>query len=239
MACSELLLRLERAGFVGLPARKSNGRRGGSRRRRSIQIPLHSTSPIISSFHELGSIDLVMVRATPWEPLYKGLMEAYHYLGYCQTVGEHLKYMVFHEGRPLACIGWGAAAWKVASRDRFIGWEPIHRDRNLHLLAQNVRFLILPWVQVPHLASHLLGRMAKILPQDWQRLYHHPLVLLESFVDTTRFKGTCYRAANWVQVGFTQGRGKWDTFNRYPLPPKAVYLYPLRRDFREVLTHLD
>jgi len=236
MACSELLLRLERAGLVQLPPRQHRGRSG---RRQAIQIPLHSREPIQSSLHELGFIDFKMVRGSHWEPLYKGLIQAYHYLGYCQTVGGHLKYMAFHQGRPLACIGWGAAAWKVASRDQFIGWQPAHRDRNIHLIAQNTRFLILPWVEVPHLASHLLGRMARILPRDWERIYNHPIVLLETFVDCERFEGICYKAANWIHVGFTQGRGKWDIDHRSCAPLKAVFLYPLVKNFREVLTHLD
>jgi len=238
MACSELLLRLERAGYVDLPPRKK-GPGSGPRHHRPIPIPLHDQSPFKASFQEIGPIEIKKVRSTSWEPLYKGLIAAYHYLGYRQTVGEHLKYMAFHQDRPLACIGWGGAAWKVASRDHFIGWTPAHRDRNIPFVVQNTRFLILPWVEVPHLASHLLGKMAKILPQDWQKIYHHPIVLLETFVDTLRFKGTCYRAANWVHVGFTQGRGRWDSAHRHSLPIKAVFLYPLVKGFREVLTHLD
>lgn len=238
MACSELLLRLERAGHVVLPPRKK-GPGSGPRRRHPIQIPFHSQSSIDTSLQELGSVEIKMVRGTPWESLYKGLIAAYHYLGYRQTVGEHLKYIAFHQDRPLACLGWGAAAWKVARRDHFIGWSSTHRDRNIPLIVQNTRFLILPWVQVPHLASHLLGRMARLLPQDWQRVYQHRIVLLETFVDITQFKGTCYRAANWIHVGFTQGRGRWDTAHRHSVPIKAVFLYPLVKDFREVLTHLD
>lgn len=232
MACSELLLRLQKAGLVELPPIQHRGRTG---RRRPIQVPLHSREPIRTSLQELGAIDFKMVRGSHWEPLYKGLIHAYHYLGYCQTVGEHLKYMAFYQGRPLACISWGAAAWKVAPRDQFIGWQPVDRDRNIHLIAQNTRFLILPWVQVPHLASHLLGRMARVLPGDWERVYNHPLVLLETFVDCGRFEGTCYKAANWIHAGFTKGRGKWDVNNRFASPVKAVFLYPLVKKFREIL----
>ena len=238
MACRELLLRLERAGLVELPPRK-NGYRDGSRGRRPIRIPLHSREPIRACIAETGPIEIKMVRGTQWESLYKGLIHAYHYLGYCQTVGEHLKYIVFHKDRPLACIGWGAAAWKVACRDRFIGWSPADRNKNIHLIAQNTRFLILPWVRVPYLASHILGKMAKIVPHDWQRIYHHTIVLLETFVDTTRFQVTCYKAANWIQTGFTQGRGKWDTHNQYSVPVKAVLLYPLVKNFRDIITHHD
>lgn len=237
MAASELLLRLERRGLVKLPPRKTC--KSGRRRKRPIPIPPHLKKPIIAPLSHLSPIEIKMVRATQWETLYKGLIEAYHYLGYCQTVGEHLKYIVFYNDRPLACIGWGQAAYKVACRDNFIGWKSSHRDRNIFLIAQNVRFLILPWVKVPYLASHILGRMAKMVPRDWQRLYNHPLVLLETFVDTLRFKGTCYKASNWIQVGLTKGRGKWDTHNQYPTSIKAVFLYPLGKDFREVLTTHD
>ncbi|MFQ5835795.1 MAG: Druantia anti-phage system protein DruA [bacterium] len=238
MACRELLLRLERAGLVELPARKSRPK-ASSRRHNPIQIPLHSQEPIMAPLAETGPIEIKMVRGTQWEPLYKGLIHAYHYLGYCQTVGEHLKYIAFHKDRPLACIGWGAAAWKVGCRDRFIGWSWADRDRNLHLIVQNTRFLILPWVRVPYLASHLLGRMAKILPQEWQRIYNHTIVLLETFVDTSRFLGTCYKAANWIHTGFTQGRGKWDIHKKSSAPVKTVWLYPLVKNFQEILTRHD
>lgn len=238
MACSELLLRLERRGLVKLPPRK-NGHKGGPRHKRPIPIPLHSKEQISASLADIFPLQIKMVRGTPWDGLYKGLIEAYHYLGYCQTVGENLRYIVFHKGCPLVCIGWGQAAWKVACRDNFIGWSPAQRNRNIHLIAQNTRFLILPWVKVPYLASHILGRMSRILPQDWQRVYNHPLVLLETFVDIERFKGTCYKAANWIHVGVTKGRGKWDTHYQYSVPLKAVFLYPLEKNFREILTNHD
>lgn len=238
MACRELLLRLERTKLVELPSRR-NGSRGGPKGIRAIQIPLHSKEPILASLSDLLPIEIKMVRGTGWDPFYKGLIHTYHYLGYCQTVGEHLKYIVFHKDRPLACIGWGAAAWKVASRDRFIGWSYADRDRNIHLIAQNTRFLILPWVRVPSLASHILGKMARIIPQDWQRIYNHTIVLLETFVDTTRFLGTCYKAANWIHIGSTKGRGKWDIHKQYSVPVKAIFVYPLVKNFREVLTHHD
>jgi hypothetical protein len=154
-------------------------------------------------------------------------------------VGEHLKYIAFYKDRPLACIGWGAAAWKVACRDKFIGWATTPRRQNLHLIAQNTRFLILPWVKVPYLASHILGKMARILPLDWERIYKHTIVFLETFVDTTRFLGTCYKAANWIKLGFTKGRGKWDIHKQYLVPVKAIFVYPLVKNFREVLNPDD
>lgn len=238
MACRELLLRLERKGLVNLPPSK-NGQRRAKRKRIPREIPFHSQEPILTFISDILPIEIKMVRHTEWESLYNGLIDRYHYLGYCQTVGEHLKYIAFHKDRPIACIGWGAAAWKVACRDDFIGWESKHRDKNIHFIAQNTRFLILPWVKVPHLASHILGSMARILPNDWERIYNHKIVILETFVDTERFKGICYKAANWVQVGLTKGRGKWDTHKQFSTSVKAIFLYPLVKSFKETLYSND
>jgi Domain of unknown function (DUF4338) len=163
-------------------------------------------------------------------------MEQYHYLGYDRPIGEQLKYLVSAKGQVIACLAWSSAVRHLASRDRFIGWSPEARQRNLHLLAYNTRFLLLPWVQVPHLASHILGRMAKLVPHHWQQLYAHPIYWLETFVDPGRFKGTCYRAANWIVVGSTTGRGKDDQTHRPNRPIKEVLVLPLRRQFRRLLS---
>jgi hypothetical protein len=157
-------------------------------------------------------------------------------LPYQQPVGEHLKYLVVAGDRPVACFAWGSAAGALGIRDRFIGWDPSARRRNRHLLAVNTRFLILPWVQVPHLASHLLGRMAARLSADWAQLYHHPIVWLETFIDPARFRGTCYRAANWIVLGRTRGRGHRAPTKRPTRPIKDVLAYPLVPDFRRWLT---
>jgi hypothetical protein len=176
------------------------------------------------------------VRRTPQEALFNSLMEQYHYLGYEQPVGEHLKYVVSAKGQPIACLAWCSAPRHLASRDRFIGWTAETRKRNLHLLAYNTRFLILPWVQVPHLASHILGRMAKIVPHDWQKLYAHPVYWLETFIDPARFKGTCYLAANWMMLGRTTGRGHNALTNKVTQPVKELLALPLSLRFRELLT---
>ena len=153
----------------------------------------------------------------------------------CHPVGEHLKYTVFSDGKPIACLSWSSAPRHIGCRDRFIGWSADIRKKNLHLIAYNSRFLILPWVRIPYLASHLLGRMAKVLPVDWERVYNHPIYFLETFVDTERFEGTCYKAANWICLGNTTGRGKNDQTNKPNRSIKAVWGYPLSMDFREVL----
>jgi hypothetical protein len=182
-----------------------------------------------------GRIELPPVRRTADEPLFHSLLEQYHYLGYEQPVGEHLKYLVWAQGRPIACLAWSSAPRHLASRDRFIGWSGEARRRNIRFLAYNTRYLILPWVAVPHLASHLLGRMARRLSEDWERVYGHPIYLLETFVDPERFRGTCYRAANWVVLGRTTGRGKDDRTHRPNRSIKEVLAFPLSRRFRELL----
>ena len=162
-------------------------------------------------------------------------MEGYHYLAYTQPVGEHLKYLIWAGATPIACLAWSSAPRHLGPRDRFIGWSASQRRANIHLLAYNSRFLILPWVKVRHLASHLLARVATVLSQDWQRLYHHPIYLLETFIDPERFRGTCYRAANWIYVGPTTGRGKDDQTHRANRSRKELWVYPLRQDFRSKL----
>jgi hypothetical protein len=175
------------------------------------------------------------VRRTPEEALFNSLMEQYHYLGYEQPIGEHLKYLVKASGQVIACLAWQSAPRHLKVRDRYLAWSDEARERNVHLLAYNTRFLILPWVQVEHLASHLLGRMAKLVPQDWQRLYAHPIYWLETFVDTSRFHGTCYRAANWQVIGTTAGRGHRAPTYEQTRPLKQMLGLPLHRKFREVL----
>jgi len=167
--------------------------------------------------------------------LFNGLLQAHHYLGYTQPVGEHLKYMVYAGKNPLACFAWQSAPRHLGARDRFIGWSTETRRRNIRYVVYNPRYLILPWVRVPHLASHLLGWMARMLPREWQRIYNHTVCLAETFIDPDRYRGTCYYAANWVRVGQTTGRGKdcptWNP-NR---SIKHVLVYPMHKRFRRLL----
>ena len=231
MVCRGLLLRLEREGHIVLPPRKSTPRNPFLHRKPPEPVVVDE-SPLDTSIKELFPITLQQVRRSPFEKLFNGLIAQYHYLGYRQPVGEHLKYLVFSHDRPIACLAWSSAPWHLGCRDRFIGWSPAVRKKNLHLLAYNSRFLILSWARLPHLASHLLAKSAKVLSSDWQRIYHHPIYWLETFVDTERFKGTCYRAANWILLGKTTGRGKNDQTNKVNRSIKYVYGYPLTRDFR-------
>ena len=178
------------------------------------------------------------MRRTPEEALFNSLLEHHHYLGYTQPVGEHLKYLVYAQGRPVACLAWCSAPRHRGSRDRFIGWDKQARLKNIRLLAYNTRFLILPWVTVPHLASHILGRMARTLSVDWQRIYAHPIYFVETFIDPQRFRGTCYRAADWTILGETTGRGKDAPTRQVNRSIKEVLGYALVKDFRQRLSQV-
>ena len=236
VVCRGLLLLLERAGELELPPvrRKIRGQRPSERKK--PEAFLVDRTPVETTLAELGPIEIWQVRRSGEEPFFNSLLEHYHYLGYEQPVGEHLKYLVFGGGRPLGCLAWSSAPRHLGPRDRFIGWDREACKRNIHLLAYNTRFLILPWVRVPHLGSHILGRMRRQASADWQQLYGHPVYLLETFVDPARFRGTCYRAANWIVVGETTGRGKDDQTNRANRPIKQILLLPLVKDFRRRLS---
>jgi len=234
MVCRGLMLALHRGGHIELPAIRQVPPNPLAQRRRP-SLPAVDEGPMGSTLKELTPITFRQVRRAKEEATFNGLIEAYHYLGYTQPVGEHLKYLVGSGDRLLACLAWSSAPRHLGPRDRFIGWSPEARRRNIRFIAYNLRFLILPWVQVPHLASHILGRMADLVPQDWERLYGHGVVFLETFVDPTRFGGTCYRAANWIALGRTTGRGKDDRTHRANRPIKEILAYPLSRRFRDVL----
>jgi hypothetical protein len=197
---------------------------------------LHGKVPIHADLQALRPIHVEPVETAENEALFATLLSIYHYLGYSGTVGENIKYIAFDQnGHPVACLLFGSAAWKITARDAFIGWDPETRKRNLHLITNNMRFLILPWVRVPHLASHILGRIAKRIGADWTNKYGHAIYLLESFVDRQRFGGVCYKAANWRCVGQTKGRSRNDRHRTLRVPVKDIYLYPLAKNFREAL----
>jgi len=234
MVCRGLMLELHRAGHIRLPAKKQNPSNPLVHRKKPPKATIDQF-PLEGSLSRILPLEIVQVRRTRSERLFNSLIEQYHYLGYCQPVGEHLKYLVFALGRPLACIAFSSAPRHIGCRDRFIGWSARVRRQNLYLIAYNSRFLILPWVRVPHLASHILGRMASVLSKDWQHFYKHPVYFLETFVDTERFRGTCYKAANWIFLGKTTGRGKDDHTYKPNRSIKAVWGYPLSKNFRAYL----
>jgi len=233
MVCRGLLLTLHRAGEIELPPVRYTPPNPLAKRQPPVAM-LVDTTPIQGRLSQLQPIEFQPVRRTGDEALFNSLMEQHHYLGYERGVGEHVKYLAWGQGRPIACLAWSSAR-HLGSRDRYIGWSAEARRRNLRFLAYNTRFLILPWVVTPHLASHLLARMTKRLSEDWQRLYQHPIYFVETFVDRTRFRGTCYRAANWIVLGETTGRGKDDHTNRPNRSIKEVLGYPLTPRFRELL----
>jgi len=235
MVCRSLMLELHRAGHIALPEKKQSPPNFLAKRRRPATDFALDQSPVECGLKELQPLRIKQVRRTEEDGLYNGLIERFHYLGYTQPVGEHLKQIAFAGDRPVACLGWSSIPWHIGPRDKFIGWSPAVRRKNLHLAAYNTRFLILPWVKVKHLASHILGLAMRTISDDWQRAYNHPIYYLESFVDTGRFAGTCYKAANWKCLGQTTGRGIKDKKHIVSLSRKDVLGYPLSRDFREKL----
>jgi hypothetical protein len=237
MVCRSLMLGLHRAGHIELPPVRCVPPNPLAKRKKPAPVDV-DRSPIRGTLRSLGPLTIRQVRRTGAEPLLNGLIEMHHYLGYTQPVGEHLKHLVCAGPRPIACFTWSSAPRHLGPRDRFIGWSARARRQNIRLVAYNSRFLILPWVEVPHLASHLLGRMVRMLPGEWNEVYGHPVYFAETFVYPAKFKGTCYRAANWVDLGQTTGRGKDDLTMRPNRPLKDVLGYPLTKRFRELLQGL-
>jgi hypothetical protein len=237
MVCRGLLLMLHRAGEIELPVVRQNPLNPFVRRARPQPMLIDQT-PLSGALRQIQPIEIQQVRRTAEEPLFNSLIEQHHYLGYEQPVGEHLKYLVWAQGRPIACLAWSSAPRHLGSRDRYIGWNAEARRRNIRFIAYNTRFLILPWVGVPHLASHILGRVALQLSEDWEQTYGHPVYFAETFIDPGRFRGTCYRAANWKLLGLTTGRGKDSTSKRPNRSLKEVLGYPLTPHFRELLSQL-
>ena len=233
MSCRVAMLRMHRDGWISLPPpRKPTGGRKPPPRLTAASAP---RKPFTVSQRALEKIALHPIDNRKDSLLWNELIERYHYLGHEPLPGAQLRYLVWCGPDLLAALGFGASAWKVAPRDSFIGWTPPERQRNLHLIVNNARFLVLPWIEARNLASRILSLAAKRLPQDWQVRYGYKPVLLETFVERDRFRGTCYRAANWVHVGQTQGRGKLDRKKQRLLPVKDIFLYPLDRRFRRLL----
>jgi len=238
MVCRSFMLELEKAGHIILPARKKNPPNNLAKRKKPVKIPVDQT-PVCAKLSDIMPIRFCQVRRREQEPLCNSLIEQFHYPGYSQPVGEHLKYLVSAGGRPVACMTWSSAPRHIGCRDRFIGWSPAIRKKNIRLIACNSRFLILPWVKVKYLASWLPGRTAGIISRDRMTYYRHPIHFLETFVDTERYAGTCYYAANWKFLGKTTGRGKDDQTGLANRSIKDVLGYPLSKNFRSNLGVAD
>jgi len=234
MACRLLLRKLDESGYIQLPKPLHSG--NNANRHKHIQPVLHSKAPISSKLKELIPLDVRLVQGGYELELFKYLLSSYHYLGWSGPVGEHLKYlMVDNKERPLACLMFSSAAWKIEARDSYIGWNANTRETKLAYICNNNRYLILPWIEVKYLASHILGLISRRISGDWEKKYNHPLYMLETFVEDNRFKGTCYKAANWKYLGKTKGRGRYDRYTQCNLAIKSVLVQPLDSQFRRKL----
>jgi len=234
MACRELLRKLEFRSLIKLPPRQCFG----PRRPPEIKPVEVDQSLVSCRLSDIQPVNIVDARlCAEYETTFNYLVKEYHYLSYSRPVGQNMKYLILgRNGRILGCFLFGAAAWKTESRDQWIGWLPSEREQNLGLICNNTRFLILDWVKVPHLASHVLGACLRRLSRDWKKRYGTPIALVETFVDTTRYAGTCYKAANWQKIGQTKGRSRQDGDRTLKVSVKDIFVYPLRNDFRRILT---
>jgi hypothetical protein len=235
MSCRVAMLRMQDDGLIHLPApRKCNNNNGKPYLRRTTRA---EPEPLIqaSSPRSLGNLYLNLVSGRNESYLWNEYIDRYHYLGYKPLPGAQLRYFARAENRVVALLGFGAAAWKTAPRDHFIGWTTTQREHRLNLVINNARFLILPWVHCRNLASRLLGMATRKIPDDWQKYYSYRPVLVETFVETPRFHGTSYKAANWIYLGETKGRGKLDVKHKASLPKKSVWVYPIVKNFRNTL----
>lgn len=234
MSARQALLRMQSDGLIVLPS--------ATRTHSNAPKPLSFTTasdpgePITGSRRDLKDLRLELVVRRQEMRLWRELIARYHYLGYSPLTGARMHYLIYDGDRLLGAIGFGASAWKLAPRDQFINWSPAQREHSLHLVVNNTRFLLLPWVHVRYLASSVLAMATRRMQQDWLERHHFRPVLLETFVDHRLYPGTCYKAANWIYVGDTQGRGKLDRDHLRDKPIKAVFLYPLIKDFRAKLT---
>lgn len=234
MTCRVALSRMQTDGLITLPPSQQTS---GIRRKPHFP-PTQATdpqAPVHQPVHELGPLRLCQVTTTAVSRLWNEFVARYHYLGYTPMAGAQMRYNVYAGDQLVALLSFGASAWKLAGRERFIGWQDAERLKNLQLVVNNARFLILPWIQSKGLASKILSRIARQLPHDWHQRYGYRPVLLETFVETERHRGTCYKAANWTHVGQTTGRGKKSTVHHQIIPVKDIWLYPLRKDFAHTL----
>ena len=233
MSCRVGLLKLHRLGAIQLPPPLRTNGNGKGLIRQKVKLP--SANPINIPINELKVLRLKKVKDKNESSLWNGLVDKYHYLGYQPLVGAQIRYLIESDVGILGCIGFGASAWKIAPRDQWIGWDSETRKNNLHLIINNVRFLILPWITIPNLASKILSICTRSVPSDFEKQYGYRPVLFETFVESQKYRGTCYKAANWKYIGKTKGRGKCDIKNKCDLPIKDIYVYPLSPLFRQYM----
>jgi hypothetical protein len=235
ISCRDVLRALDAVGKIVLPRQQHKGRGGGGAER--VAIMLHDMTPIVGSLSELVPLTVEVVTEKHSLMEFKSYIEQFHYLGYDRNIGENIKYFVYdRQGRRLACLMFGSAAWSCEQRDRFIGWDRERRKTALRYMTNNSRYLIFPWVDSRYLASHIISVICRRISSDWVNKYGHPVYLLETFVELGRFRGTCYKAANWKRVGITAGMGRNSKTGIVgELPLKDIYVYPLDKRFREKL----
>jgi hypothetical protein len=233
-----MLRELDKTGRINLPAAQTSSRACGSADK--VKHLQHDMTPVCVKLSELRPLHINTVSAGKELMLFKSLIDQHHYLAYDRAIGENLKYMIYsNDGRPLSCLLFGSAAWSCRERDNYIGWDKSERMRGLRLITNNQRYLIAPWIKVQHLASHILSLVTRRIADDWQHKYGHPVYCLETYVEIGRFRGVCYRAANWIHVGSTTGRGRDGGHRNAILPRKDVYLYPLVSQFRQALYGME
>ncbi len=234
MACREFLRKLESRTLIKLPPRQRYSPGRVPAKIEAVDVDRSTVSCLLS---KLQPIEIVNVsKGSKYEKIFNFLVKEYHYLSYGRPIGQNMKYLILGQNkRVLGCLLFGAAAWKTEPRDQFIGWSVDVREQNLSLICNNTRFLILDWIRVPHLASHALGICLRRLSGDWKHRYGTDIAMVETFVDTTLYAGTCYKAANWIKIGQTKGRSRQDRDRTFKVSIKDIFVYPLRRDFRQLL----
>ena len=233
MTCRVALLRMQADGLITLAPSQMRSAKG--KPHFPPTVATDPQTPVLQPVHELGPLTLRPVTGTAPSRLWNEYIARYHYLGYTPMSGSQMRYNIFAGKRLVALLSFGASAWKLKARDHFVGWSEAQRQHNLQLVVNNARFLVLPWIQSKGLASKILSRAARQLPEDWLARYGFRPVLLETFVEFERHRGTCYKAANWINVGRTTGRGKKSSSHRQLIPVKDIWLYPLRKNFASVL----
>lgn len=241
IACRNMLRKLESKSLIVLPKalnKSLSGIRKTSFKTNQISVTFSEgeTKENKCQIEAVKPIRIELADKGREKEIFSSMLSEYHYLGYKQHVGEHMKYLILdREGKPISCLLFGSSAWTISDRDKYIGWGSEKRRNNLHYVTNNMRFLILPWIRIKNLASYILSQISRRIVEDWKERYKHPIYLIETFVEKERFEGTCYKASNWIKVGQTKGRTRNDRYSKIKAPIKDIYLYPLVKNFRELL----
>ena len=238
ISCRDMLRDLDKKGLIVLPAPQNVSRVCG--KHVPIEHMSHDMTPVTGDLRELLPLKVAVISSDKTLAIFKSYIDQFHYLSFGRTIGENMKYMIYsRDDIPLACLLFGSAAWSCSPRDSYIGWDKNQRRDKLYLATNNSRFLIFPWIRVSCLASHILSLISRRISRDWMDKYSHPVYFLETFVEKDRFNGTVYKAANWICVGTTTGRGRDGGHHESKLPLKYTYLYPLEKNFKKKLLDIS